>query len=342
MASQAIFVILSVVWTFATLSYFLFTPSNIDKSSKQHDKEGYWGNPDAEFNWCEDNYIHSYYVAELWNTITSSLYIVCSCLTSTLYWKLMSIDLIVLNILTIFVGIGSILFHATLRYSMQLFDELPMFWLSFLSSITFYWRDKPLIILNAKQLYYNTKINFAMITFSILTSLCVIFTDKQHSSPFIVSLHYFSRNILVVGFLLCFLYDFMAAVNITHEIDDFYQSENKLQSQPQCNKNNIDNKNILVYYKYCFSCLTIAMICWIIDNFFCHKLRNLPFGLGYPHLHAFGWHLGTTGGMYMLCLIIVCHRCVMVRKEVIQHKYFMYLFPYISFVDAAGKKNKNQ
>ena len=38
------------------------------------------------------------------------------------------------------IGIGSILFHGTLRYMFQLSDEVPMFWLSFLSAIAYYYR----------------------------------------------------------------------------------------------------------------------------------------------------------------------------------------------------------
>jgi len=326
MAGHAVFIILGVVWTFATLSYFLFTPSNIHISSKFNDKEGYWGTPDAEFNWCENNYVYSYYIAELWNTITSASYVLCSCLICLLYWNLLSKDLMILNLATVFVGIGSILFHGTLRYSMQLLDELPMFWLSFLSSISFYWRNHPFIVMNVKQLYYKTTSNFIMILLSIIASFGIILTDKRHSSSFIVYLHYMSRNILVIGFLIFFLYDFVAAVNVTHEIDNYYRSQNEKR-----------NKNVLIYYKYCFSFLTIAMICWIIDNFFCHILQNLPFGLAYPHLHSIGWHLGTTGGTYMLFLIIICHRSVIINKETIQHKYFLGVFPYISTVNVDKK-----
>lgn len=33
---------------------------------------GYWGPPTATIDWCEDNYIHSFYIAEFWNTVSNA------------------------------------------------------------------------------------------------------------------------------------------------------------------------------------------------------------------------------------------------------------------------------
>ncbi|TRY56321.1 hypothetical protein DNTS_031854 [Danionella cerebrum] len=54
------------------------------------DRPGYWGTPTSTLDWCEENYVVSYYIAEF------------------------------------SVGIGSWSFHMTLQYEMQLLDELPM------------------------------------------------------------------------------------------------------------------------------------------------------------------------------------------------------------------------
>jgi len=325
MKSSFFLISVSIIWIFATTSYFIFPPTNIHISSKFNDKPGYWGIPDAEFNWCEDNYVHSYYIAEFWNTVTSFSYVLIGLILYGLYWKMMPKDLIILNFINICVGIGSMLFHGSLRYYMQLLDELPMFWLSFLSSISFYSRNKPLMHHNIKQLYYETKTNFVMIVFSVITTLCILISKKNHSLAFVVYFHYTSRNILVVGFLIGFLYICIAAVNCTYEIDNYY-------SKNQNNKND----NATIYYKYCLSLFGIAMMCWITDNFCCHVLQTLPFGIMYPHLHAIGWHLGTAIGTYMLFLIFICHQAVIFDKQNIQHKYFLGFFPYISKIE----KNK--
>merc|ERR1712194_611294 len=39
-----------------------------------------------------------------------------------------------------------------------------------------------------------------------------------------------------------------------------------------------------------FIMFVAAVICWLIDNYYCPLLQNLPLGLPYPHLHMW-WHL---------------------------------------------------
>ncbi|KAG0076657.1 Alkaline ceramidase 3 [Linnemannia elongata] len=89
------------------------------------DQIGYWSPNTASVDWCESNYVVSYYIAEFWNTI-SSLFIVALgelglylCPTKEKRFKVAFRTISV-------VGIGSTLFHGTLRHKMQLLDELPM------------------------------------------------------------------------------------------------------------------------------------------------------------------------------------------------------------------------
>ncbi|KAI9302349.1 ceramidase, partial [Cunninghamella echinulata] len=77
---------------------------------------------------CEENYTHSYYIAEFWNTISSFAMVILGLLGiiahhRSLGWKLSNGYLMI-----IIVGIGSVLFHATLQYEHQMWDEVPMVW----------------------------------------------------------------------------------------------------------------------------------------------------------------------------------------------------------------------
>eukprot|EP00835_Amoeboradix_gromovi_P002478 NODE_141_length_17903_cov_0.288643.p7 type:complete len:238 gc:universal NODE_141_length_17903_cov_0.288643:2523-1810(-) len=78
--------------------------------------------PDSTIDFCELNYQHSFYVAEFFNALSSLalMYFGAAAFRDTRF-KISSA-------LLIFVGIGSMLFHATLKYKMQLLDELPMLW----------------------------------------------------------------------------------------------------------------------------------------------------------------------------------------------------------------------
>ena len=91
------------------------------------DTIGQWGMPSATLNWCETNYEVTFYIAEFWNTLTNlgmilpSIYGMIHCkrqgIAAAYTYSFLSL---------FFIGIGSWMFHMTLRYEMQLLDELPM------------------------------------------------------------------------------------------------------------------------------------------------------------------------------------------------------------------------
>lgn len=89
---------------------------------------GYWGEPDSLMDFCEGNYVVTYYIAEFFNTLSSipmfvhgliGLILTHQYATKEFRFKLCYLSLM-------FIGIGSSLFHATLRFKYQLLDELPM------------------------------------------------------------------------------------------------------------------------------------------------------------------------------------------------------------------------
>lgn len=90
---------------------------------------GFWGEPTANIDFCEENYALSPWVAEFWNAISSFSFVVVAALGM---WACASFNLetrfVVAYIATAVLGLGSALFHATLLHSMQLLDELPMIW----------------------------------------------------------------------------------------------------------------------------------------------------------------------------------------------------------------------
>ncbi|XP_072118702.1 alkaline ceramidase 3 isoform X2 [Mobula birostris] len=91
------------------------------------DRAGYWGEPTSTLDWCEENYAVSFYVAEFWNTVSNLIMIV-----PPIYGAIQTVrDGLETRYLAAFlglaaVGIGSWCFHMTLKYEMQLLDELPM------------------------------------------------------------------------------------------------------------------------------------------------------------------------------------------------------------------------
>eukprot|EP00953_Heterococcus_sp_UTEX-ZZ885_P040268 20595-Heterococcus_DN1.PRE.1 len=81
---------------------------------------GYWGDISSSVDWCEENYMHSHYVAETWNTVTSFIIAVAGLVAAhsaracgaEFRYEL-------LGYLLCIVGLGSIAFHAALQHWMQ-------------------------------------------------------------------------------------------------------------------------------------------------------------------------------------------------------------------------------
>ncbi|CAM1507384.1 Fc.00g070250.m01.CDS01 [Cosmosporella sp. VM-42] len=89
--------------------------------------EGFWGEPTSTLNFCEEDYALSFYCAELCNTVTNVLFVwlglkgIRNCL------KYSHPGIFVIAFVGyIVVGLGSTFFHASLKYPMQLVDELSM------------------------------------------------------------------------------------------------------------------------------------------------------------------------------------------------------------------------
>lgn len=95
------------------------------KQAKQPGLGGYWGEVTATIDWCEGNYEVTPYLAEFWNAV-SSLAIVALAFYGLWLQGRTELRYRVLHLAIALVGAGSFLFHGTLRYDMQLLDELPM------------------------------------------------------------------------------------------------------------------------------------------------------------------------------------------------------------------------
>lgn len=92
--------------------------------------DGYWGPHDSLHTFCEPSYKWSYYVAEPVNAVSSWCYMIVGMTNLVRLYSIGSAPLSWRATIgwwsLIVVGIGSSLFHATMRYHMELLDEIPM------------------------------------------------------------------------------------------------------------------------------------------------------------------------------------------------------------------------
>lgn len=88
---------------------------------------GFWGIPTSSIDWCEQNYAVTPWIAEFWNTLSSLAMVAAGLVglrTRHLVWEVRA----AFGLLLV-VGLGSIAFHGTLRFELQMLDELPMLYL---------------------------------------------------------------------------------------------------------------------------------------------------------------------------------------------------------------------
>lgn len=89
----------------------------------------YWGTPTASVDWCEKNYEVCHFIAEFWNTVTSSFIAVLGLVGMYLTLREgIERRFSVLYAGIVVIGLGSVAFHGALLLEYQLSDELPMIW----------------------------------------------------------------------------------------------------------------------------------------------------------------------------------------------------------------------
>jgi len=158
---------------------------------------GYWGHPNSIIDFCEPNYFISHYFAEFFNCLSSIPMVVQALLglvlthkyaTKQFRYKMCFVSLML-------VGIGSSLFHASLKYKYQLLDELPML---ILSANTLF------CTLTAKS-NSRTKNEYYLMLFmmSITAAECVLYIYFQIWSIFFWG---YSINVLIITYIVYTVY----------------------------------------------------------------------------------------------------------------------------------------
>lgn len=269
----------------------------------------------SSINWCELDYVKSEFIAEYWNTLTG----IFLCLSS--FYALYNnsrhnIDgLQYSNILLFFVGIGTMLFHGTLIYFWQLWDEIPMMLI-----VIEYYR------IITREIYLIHHINIFKLNYQLMF----------YTIPIIILSYYIHPKLQVLTFqgsLVCFMllliYTCYQLNRILNRL--FYQMNkfNYIETKP-IKDSNIESETELINLKYRkrrpvvktsnsllnlvdvnnslekfkvyskirkhlkyhnyqgLSLLILSLVIWNIDNHFCqHNIQ----------LHAI-WHITTSIGMY--------------------------------------------
>jgi len=156
--------------------------------------EPFWGKVTSNVDWCEPNYSHTHYIAEFYNTM-SSVPMIWMGLIGMIESRRIGLPRhFALSFFALMiVGIGSVMFHASLVYSAQLADELPMI----LGSLVFVYMMRDIVFPSTNGRFWMPEWMTAamLIGYGVLTSL---FMALWTHSPLPMNISY----MLVVFFII--------------------------------------------------------------------------------------------------------------------------------------------
>ncbi|KAF9428157.1 Alkaline ceramidase 3 [Podila epigama] len=229
---------------------------------------GYWGTPTSS-DWCESNYDITFYIAEFFNSLSSFSMILVGLAGIFLHSTFEKRFLLMFGSIVV-VGIGSIAFHGTLLYPLQMLDEVPMVY-SVLTAAYCCVEDR-------SYRRYGAWFPVAIALYGLLTTLVMLIAGPEnHMLEFVVFQSSFIFVLLVV---------------LSHIIKIY---------------GDIKAESIQRLWKYAALIGILSYGCWNVDFRLCHVVQDMPLGLWNPQLHA-AWHVGASITSYLVTLLICYHR----------------------------------
>ncbi len=258
---------------FTIYQFYLFSSNRIESNLI-----GYWNLDDgkitANLDWCELNYIYSYYIAEFYNSFTSLSFSFFGIIAIYYHFDLIKKEgmFFYSYIALIFVGIGSFYFHCALTYESELCDELPMVWVVLLMFYNIL--DNPYPKLHIHLICWSTFV-------TIFVIICVFI--QRHGI-----LENIARGIASSTFCFALTYSLYKCYIIQYQ----YNTISELSK--------LFKLGIMIF---CF-----AELCWVLDIVACSIIQNCCGEIINLQFHAFGWHVLLSYAIYILNMEILYFR----------------------------------
>lgn len=283
--------VLAFVLTITTAMYLAPVANQDGRMRRTATRQGFWGTPTGDFDWCEENYPYSEgplrYVAEPFNTLTNLawLFLTLGCGCRLKWLNMLDVQAVLGLLLAAMIGSGSFVFHATLLYEAQLSDELPMLNFIILSSLVAYNRPTPTEMQGLQK--KSPAVTIAVVVFGLSCVPWMYLTARESFA------HVLGRVLMVICFTTCFVYLGYSTVKCVDELREVLPD--KGHAVERCHT---------LGFVLCVS----AIVAWASDSAHCDFWQNLPFGLPYPQLHALVWHNFMILVIIFVILLQVQHR----------------------------------
>ena len=230
---------------------------------------GFWGTPTSSVDWCEANYAHTPYVCELFNTVSSLAMVVVGLAGTLCHRRLLERRFLGAFFLVALVGLGSIAFHGTLRFELQMLDELPMLYTVILMAF--------ILLEQQPGRRFGAWLPRSLVTYAVFVTYLAAFTRGR--------LQFYLFQVSFGSLEFWCLYQVYRL---------FRASQSSIVRR---------------WFLQGVSLYAGAMILWFSDLRFCDVLAiQLPaHGMVNPQLHAW-WHVLVSGGFYLLLLLLAYDR----------------------------------
>jgi dihydroceramidase len=256
---------------------------------------GFWGAPTASVDWCEQNYAHSTYVCEIFNSASSLAMLLVGVLGA--FWHRHALDkrFVLVFLSVALVGIGSVAFHGTLLFELQMLDELPML---YTATLLVY-----IVLENKPKRRFGAWFPAALTGYAVIATSGAVFMRGQAQ--------FWSFQ---VSFAALELYGLYRTLLIYRKSTDRTQR---------------------LLFVAGISAYVTAIVLWFVDLRFCDALVSATARLGLPNpqLHAW-WHVFVSAGLYALVLVIAFDRCRVLGSQPRWH-YRMRFVPVIATESSA-------
>lgn len=235
----------------------------------QETATGFWGPITSTVDWCETNYVHLSFVAELFNSASSLAMVFAGVLGIALHRHVLERRFMLAYAMVSVVGLGSIAFHATLLRGPQMMDELPMLWLTLV--IIF------ILLENRPERRFGTWFPALLFCHAVLVT---------------------SLNAFTQGPLQFYLFHASFASIEVFALGRVYFIHRRNQ-----------DRTIRRVYQLGMGAYALAIAVWFTDLRACSTLNvTLPsMGIPNPQFHAW-WHVLVSCGFYALLLVIAHDR----------------------------------
>ncbi|PSK45355.1 hypothetical protein B9Z65_2495 [Elsinoe australis] len=273
-------------------------PSWLPSIAYPPSQKGYWDPVTSTLNWCEEDYYATIYSAEIVNTLTNLLfqYLAYKGVKSCIKDGHDQIFLVTF-IGYFLVGTGSFLFHSTLKYPMQLVDELSMIYTTCLMFFATFSHKK--------------KAPVPLLLAIFLVALAAFITGYYH---YLQDPAFHQSMYALLTAIVLFRSMYIMEVELRPSLrkkGGFFPSKEQvdaratLPEKERARQEKRDEETLKTMWALIACGLSIFLggfALWTIDNEYCSTLRRWRHEIGLPWgilLEGHGWwHLMTGTGAY--------------------------------------------